>query len=185
MDPESSPSKPSEVGLRRAVQADLPYLCRLAQDPLVEPFLAPAAGAPERLEAILDQGDSDGEPCGLFVIELPAGRPVGGLALQLLSQRSRLCELTRLMVDPQVRRSGVGAQAVSLACRRSLLEHDFHRIQVETYGDNLAAQRLFERVGLVREGVQRRAYWRRGKWLDGVRYGILAEDLRDLEAPAG
>jgi RimJ/RimL family protein N-acetyltransferase len=158
---------------------DLRFLSGLACDPQVEPFLAPGAGAPERLEAVMTQAGRDGGPSGLFVIESAASRPLGGVALQVISRHSRICELTRLMVDPAVRGSGVGARAVVLACRRAFVEHRFHRVQAETYGDNLAGQRLFERVGFVREGVLRRAYWRRDRWIDGVMLGILAEELRD------
>jgi RimJ/RimL family protein N-acetyltransferase len=168
---------PVPVRLRIASREDLAYLSRLAQDPLVEPFLAPGAGAVERLEAVLAETSADGDPGGLFVIVTASGEPAGGLALQVIGRHSRICEITRLMVDPRVRRSGIGAEAVTLACRHALVEHGFHRVQVETYGDNLAAQRLFERVGFVREGARRRAYWRRDQWLDGVLYGILAEEL--------
>jgi len=168
-----------ELELRAATATDLPYLSTLAADPSVEPFLSPGAGTEERLAAILSQAESDGEFGGLFVIASDACESLGGLALQLVSRHSRICELTRLMVSPQARRSGIAAEAVRLACRRALIEHGFHRVQAETYGDNLAGQRLFERVGFVREGIRRRAYWRRKQWLDGVLYGILAEEFRD------
>ena len=34
-----------------------------------------------------------------------------------------------------------------------------------------------ERVGFVREGVRRKAYLYEGEWVDGVLFGLLAEDL--------
>lgn len=173
------------VRLRAATREDTGYLSALAQDPQVAPFLAPRGLILERIEALLTGPAADGGPEGVFVIEAEAGRRAGGLALHLVSRNSRICELTTLMVDPAARRSGVGSEAVVLACRRVLVEHGFHRIQVETYGDNLRAQRLFERVGFVREGVRRRAYWRRDQWLDGVLYGLLAEELRDAGPSAG
>jgi RimJ/RimL family protein N-acetyltransferase len=86
------------------------------------------------------------------------------------------------MVDPDARRQGVAATALRLACRLVLTEHGFHRVQAETYGDNLAAQRLFARVGFTREGVRRRAYRRREQWLDGVLFGILADELPEHDA---
>jgi RimJ/RimL family protein N-acetyltransferase len=179
------------VRLRTASREDREYLAGLAQDPSVAPFLAPVGLILERLEALLrepaadggepaaDGGEpaADGGPEGMFVIETETGQPVGGLALHLYSRNSRICELSTLMVDPAAQRSGVGSSAVSLACHRVLVEHRFHRIQAETYGDNLRAQRLFERVGFVREGLRRSAYWRRDRWLDSVLYGLLAEEL--------
>ncbi len=166
-----------ELQLRPAADRDLTLLSALASDPSVEPFLAPGAGAEDRLRALVSETGSEGDPSGLFVICPPGGRPVGAVALQVVSQRSRICELTRLMVSPEARRRGIGSAAVRVACRRALVEHAFHRVQAETYGDNLPGQRLFERAGFAREGVRRRAYWRREEWVDGVLYGILAEEF--------
>jgi RimJ/RimL family protein N-acetyltransferase len=168
---------PPTLALRAAVAADLGYLGALARDPLVEPFLAPGAAEEERLIALLSQADAaDDDPSGLFVIELD-GAPVGALALQLVSARSRIAELTRLMVSPDVRRAGIATAAVWLACRRAFGEHGLHRVQAETYGDNAAGQRVFERAGFTREGARRRAYRRGDQWTDGVLYGLLAEEL--------
>jgi RimJ/RimL family protein N-acetyltransferase len=59
------------------------------------------------------------------------------------------------------------------------LFHDlgFHRAQLEIYGFNERAMRHAERAGFVREGVRRRAYWRDGGWVDGVLYGLLADEV--------
>jgi RimJ/RimL family protein N-acetyltransferase len=173
------------VELRPATPRDLGYLRELARDPEVEPFLAPGGPLDERLEEMLSEWPAAGGAFGLFVIEVDSGETAGALALQQGSAHSRICNLRQLMVDPAVRRSGVGTTAVRLACRLALVECGQHRVQTETYGDNLAAQRLFERAGFVREGVRRLAYWRRDRWLDGVLYGILAEELREIDATGG
>ena len=163
---------PEGVTLRRAGAGDIPYLAELALDSSVEPFLAPGAG--DRLPSLVEVGGDGAE--GMYVIEL-GGERVGGLALQLVSEHSRICSLSGLMVDPEMRHGGIASAAVRLACRLAFDEHDLHRIQAEVYGDNVASQRLFESVGFVREGMRRRAYWRREQWLDGVLYGIVADDL--------
>jgi RimJ/RimL family protein N-acetyltransferase len=59
----------------------------------------------------------------------------------------------------------------------ALVDCGLHRIEAQVYGDNVAGQRLFERAGFRREGIRRRAYWRRAQWLDGVLFGLLAEEL--------
>ncbi len=163
---------PGELGLRHARDRDLPFLSRLAAEPSVEPYLVPGSGEPERLRALVEE-----EPLGLFVILLPAGEPAGALALELVSHNSRICQLTRLMVDPGLRGRGVATDAVRLASRQAVVDHGFHRVQAEVYGDNVPSQSVFERAGFTREGTRRRAYWRREQWLDGVLYGLLAEEL--------
>ena len=34
--------------------------------------------------------------------------------------------------------------------------------------------------GFTREGVRRKAYWRNDEWVDGVLYGLLAEEAEEL-----
>ena len=166
------------MSLRAASEPDLAFLSELASHQTVAPFLMPGAAEPERLTRLLELSAGEDRPYGLFVIELDGG-PVGAVALEPVSERSRICQLTGLMVDPRVRRAGIALEAVRLASRRALVEYRQHRVQAETYGDNVAGRRLFERAGFTLEGVRRQAYWRRDQWLDGVLYGLLAEELAD------
>ncbi len=165
-----------ELRLRRATEEDLAFISRLGRHPAVEPFLAPGSWEEDRLRALWVPAEEE-SPGGLYVAELAEAGPVGALALAVVSTRSRICELTRLMVDPERRGAGLGLAAVRLACAVVLVEHGFHRLQAEAYGDNEAGQRLFESAGFRREGTRHQAYWRRGRWIDGVLYGILAEEL--------
>lgn len=163
------------LALRPATESDLAFISRLGRNPAVEQFLAPGSGAEERLRAF--SAGAGERPAGLYVAELPSTGAVGALGLAVVSTRSRICELTRLMVDPERRRAGVGLAAVRQACALVLIEHGFHRLQAETYGDNEAGQRLFEKAGFRREGTRRLAYWRRERWIDGALFGILAHEL--------
>ena len=173
------------LALRQATEDDVAYLAALAADPEIEPFLSFAAADEDRLLALLAAPGPAPGSGGLLVIESADGAPLGGLALTVVNTRSRICEISRVMVRPDRRRSGIALEAVRLACRQALHDHDMHRVQAECYGDNPAAHRLFERAGFTREGTRRRAYWRRGGWLDGVLFGLLAEELSPEALQAG
>jgi RimJ/RimL family protein N-acetyltransferase len=168
----------SKLALRRATEAEVGFLSALAAGPEVEPFLAFGAADEERLRSLLTAPGPDPRSGSLLVIQSGAGEVLGGLAVTLVNQRSRICDLSRLMIRPDRRRSGIATTAVALACRYALRDHGMHRVQAECYGDNPAAHRVFERAGFTREGTRRRAYWRRGDWLDGIMFGLLAEELR-------
>jgi RimJ/RimL family protein N-acetyltransferase len=168
------------VSLVPATEDDLPFLYALASHPAVEPFLAVGAGERDVLRGLLDDALREPGPNGLFLIRSSEGESLGGLRLRVVNQRSRICELSRLMIRPDKRRAGVATAAVMLACRKVLVDHGLHRIQLEVYGDNLPGQALFERIGFVREGTRRRAYWRRNCWQDGVQFGMLAEELNPI-----
>ena len=150
------------VSLRLAAQdEDLGFLSALARDPAVEPYLAPGRGEPA---ALAELGAPASEPPqGVYVIETTPGRPIGGLALAVVNRRSRICEITSVMLRPDARGAGLASTAVRLAAQAALVDHGLHRIEAQVYADNVAGQRLFERVGFTREGIRRRAYWRRAR----------------------
>jgi RimJ/RimL family protein N-acetyltransferase len=146
---------PATTSLILATNDDLSFLSALADDRAVAPFLAVGAGEADVLRGLLSDAASYGRPHGLFVIRSLEDEPVGGLALRVVNRRSRICELSRLLIRPDKRRAGIAWEAVARACRIVLVDHAFHRIELEVYGDNLAAQALSERVGFVREGRRR------------------------------
>ncbi len=82
---------------------------------------------------------------------------------------------------PDHRGQGIGTEA-----QRQLVDYLFdttavHRLQAGTEVDNLAEQRALERVGFRREGLQRGLYFRAGRWRDNVMYGLVRDDVRDVD----
>jgi RimJ/RimL family protein N-acetyltransferase len=98
---------------------------------------------------------------------------------ELVNRRSRIVEVRTLMLEPALRGRGLAVGAVRELCTRLVRDRDVHRIEAEVYGFNASAQRVFERAGFIREGVRRQAYDRAGGWQDGIRYGLLADELID------
>jgi len=168
--------------LRRARAADVDFLVALATHADVEPFLA-AVSARDREELAADVARSEAEPShyGRFVVEV-AGEAAGAHAFEVSNRRSQIANLFGVMFHPDFRGRGIADSATLLLVRHLVFELGYHRVQLECYGFNERAMRHFERVGFVREGVKRRAYWRRDEWVDGVFYGLTREDLEQGEA---
>jgi len=167
------------VSLRRARADDVDFLVELVTHEEVEPYLA-AVGAKDR-EAILaeiEHSEAEPEAFGVFVVEVD-GERAGTIHFTRANVRSRIANLGGLAVHPDFRGRHVGDEAARLI--QSHLIHDlgFHRLQLEVYGFNERAMRHAERSGFLREGVRRKAYRRHGEWVDGVIYGLVAEDLSE------
>ena len=176
----------ASVTFRRAREDDVGFLVELVTHEDVEPYLA-AVGSKDSEAITADVRRSDAEPdaFGVFVVEVD-GERAGTMRFERVNVRNRIAHLGGLAVHPAFRGRRV-ADTAALAFRRYLLEElGFHRLQLEVYGFNERAMRHAERVGFVREGTRRKAYWRHDTWVDGVLYGLVPEDLDALEpAPSG
>ena len=165
------------VSIRRAEADDVDFLVHLVTHEDIEPFLA-VVSAKERGEILRDVERSEREPdaFGVFVIEVDGAR-AGAMRFELSNRRSRIAQLRGLAVHPNFRGHKVADNAARLLQRYLFHELGLHRLEMEIYGFNERAMAHAERIGFVREGVRRRAYWRNGQWVDGVLFGLLAEEV--------
>jgi len=167
------------ISIRRARSDDVDFVVDLVTHEDVEPFLA-AVRAKGREEILREVARSDSEPesFGVFVIEVD-GERAGTMGFERTNVRSRIANLGGLAVHPDFRGGQVADSAARLFQRHLFDDLGFHRLQLEVYGFNERAMRHAERSGFIREGVRRKAYWRNDEWVDGVLYGLVAEDLED------
>ena len=167
------------VGIRRATPADVDFLVELVTHEAVEPFLAAvrAKGASEILDEV-ERSQAEPDAFGVFVIEVD-GVAAGTMRFERSNRRSRIADVGGLAVHPDFRGGRVADEAARLFQRQLVDDLGFHRVQLEIYGFNERAQAHAERAGFTREGVRRKAYWRNDEWVDGVLYGLVAEDLED------
>jgi RimJ/RimL family protein N-acetyltransferase len=166
-----------ELRLRRAEPGDLDFLLELMTDEDVEPYLAVVRPRDRKgLAAEIDRSKAEPEEFGRFVIEVD-GERAGSMGFQIANRRSRIANLGSLAVHPRFRGRRLADRAARLFQRHLIYDLGFHRLQLEIYGFNERAQRHAERAGFVHEGVRRKAYWRNDRWVDGIIYGLVREDL--------
>ncbi len=169
------------ISVRRARLDDLDFLVELVNREDVQPFLGGrAARDRDAVAAEIERSEGDPTSYGRFVIEVDGAR-AGVMGFEVENRRSRIAHLERLAVHPDYRGRRVSDEAARLLQRYLVLDLGYHRLQLEIYGFNERAQRHAERVGFVREGVRRQAYWRHGGWVDGALFALVRDDL---EGPA-
>jgi aminoglycoside 6'-N-acetyltransferase len=167
------------VSIRRARRDDVDFLVELVTHEDVEPYLAAVrAKGRDELLAEIARSEADPDAYGLFVVEVD-GERAGTLQFERANERSRIANLGGLAIHPDFRGAHVGDNAARLFQRYLVDELGYHRLQMEIYGFNERAMRHARRVGFTREGVRRKAYWRNEQWVDGVLYGLLADELED------
>ena len=110
-----------------------------------------------------------------FVIcRLEDDRPVGGIDLHEVDQRNGSAALGIMIGSEEDRGRGYGSDALRALLRFAFGTLRLERVWLDVYDINPGAQRLYERVGFVPEGILRHAIWREGRWVDVVRMAMLS-----------
>jgi RimJ/RimL family protein N-acetyltransferase len=110
-----------------------------------------------------------------MVDDRATGTPIGWCGLHHVSELHRNGELAVMIGDPAYRGRGYGTDATRTLCRFAFDRMNLVRVRLTVFPGNAAAIRAYEKAGFVREGVQRRAFWKRGEWHDLVHLAILRE----------
>ncbi len=166
------------VTVRRAIPEDVPFLIGLVSDEDVAPFLASARPTTEEeLAGEVARSLAEPDEFGMMVFAVE-GERAGTATWERVNRRSRIAAVGGFAIDPGYRGRGVGDEAARALQRHLIQELGFHRLQIEIYAFNERALRHAERAGWVREGVRRQAYLRDDEWVDGILFGLLAEELQ-------
>lgn len=74
---------------------------------------------------------------------------------------------------------GIMTEALTAVRDLAFEELNLAKLDAEVFTDNVAGNRLVERVGMTKEGTVRRYMFKRGRWVDANRYGMLYEEWLD------
>ena len=79
---------------------------------------------------------------------------------------------------PSERGKGYCIEAVQLAVDYLFMSKDIVRIQATTHFENVASQKILEKVGFEREGIIRKGMFAWGKWADLYLYSFLRKEWK-------
>ena len=163
--------------LRSWTEDDVPAIVEGCNDPLIAHWI-PTIPHPytdeDAIAFIRGEVRSDHEA---MAVEL-YGRVVGGIGLGLNAHGYR--GSIGYWIAERARGQGICTRALRLLARHALEDLQLQSIQLVTDPDNLASQRVAEKVGFQREGVLR-AHLRHpdGRVRDSVMFSLLPGELRE------
>ncbi len=138
-----------------------------------ERYLDPDRLAAMHLIELLPEGEGAPEPIGDVMIRIG-----DGWAQLEVADRARGVEAELgWVLDPSRTRRGYATEAIRAVIDTCLGPMGLRRVHAGCFADNEPSWRLMERLGMRREEFSRKtALHRSGEWLDGMSYGILAEE---------
>ncbi|MEV5909917.1 GNAT family N-acetyltransferase [Streptomyces chartreusis] len=160
--------------LRPFTEDDAAVMAEIIEDPEVVRFTGEASEefSLERLRSWYGSRSAQNDRLDLAVTDRATGELVGEVVLYEWDATARSCTF-RTLVGPRGRGRGIGTEATRLIVGHGFEQLGLHRIQLEAYGHNPRALRVYEKVGFVVEGVRREADFRDGQWLDWVMMAVL------------
>ena len=126
---------------------------------------------------------SEGAGCPFAVVDAATGRLLGGIGVRWNDRVNQIGEVG-YWARADVRGQGVTTRALRLVSEWALGVAGCERLVLRSDTRNLPSQRVAERAGFVREGIERSARFspRQGRRVDFVVYARLPGDVL-VEAP--
>ncbi|HVS82709.1 MAG TPA: GNAT family protein [Pyrinomonadaceae bacterium] len=126
-----------------------------------------------RSRELASQGD---EWYSFATFEKDSGRFLGGVGLNFFNRVHQMANLG-YWVRTSAAGCGVATKATRLVARFGFEQLGLRRIEILAAVDNIASQRVAEKVGAVREGVLRKRLLINGESVDAVLFSLLPEDV--------
>jgi RimJ/RimL family protein N-acetyltransferase len=166
------------VSLTELREGDRDALFRWINDPDVVHFNAPYSPVHSPNHAQWFENLAKDKSRIIFAIRTAdSAKLVGTIQLADIHPIHRSAELIIRIGTEANRGIGLGSEAVKLLVQFGFQHRNLLRIWLRVFADNVRAIRSYEKAGLVREGVQRRACFINGRWRDLVMMAVLRENL--------
>jgi len=112
----------------------------------------------------------------LAIVLKDGDRHIGNCGFNTIDYINRNAEFGILIGDSEAWGEGYGPEAARLILKHGFEELGLHRVMLEVYSNNPRAVRAYEKVGFVREGTKREAYFRNGRFHNTLVMGILRSE---------
>lgn len=181
------PVRTERLQIRQMTASDIDAMWKWRQLPVVNRWLGLA---PDTVEAFRERYLDPDRRASMHIVELVAvngeATPIGDIMirigdgwgqLEVADQAKGVEAELGWVLDPGYTGRGYATEAIRAVIDVCFGPLGLRRVHAGCFADNEPSWRLMERLGMRREEFSRKtALHRSGEWLDGMNYGILAEE---------
>lgn len=181
------PVRTERLQIRQMTASDIDAMWKWRQLPVVNRWLGLA---PDTIEAFRERYRDPDRLASMYLVELVAengeATPIGDIMIRIGDGWGQLEVADRVkgveaelgwVLDPGYTGRGYATEAIRAVIDVCFGPLGLRRVHAGCFADNEPSWRLMERLGMRREEFSRKtALHRSGEWLDGMNYGILAEE---------
>ena len=166
----------TKVRLRPLERKHLPKCVEWLNDPEVTENLT--LSEPVSLEGEQRWYDSQlrDDSSRIYAIETLQGEHIGNIGLHDINTHDRKAELGIFIGEKRLWGKGYGTEAVELALKLAFEGMNLNKVYLRTFMRNERAQKCYEKVGFLKEGILRQDSFKKGEYLDSLVYSVLREE---------
>ncbi|MGO0063322.1 GNAT family N-acetyltransferase [Brevibacillus fluminis] len=131
----------------------------------------------EQIARYIDGKSQDNSSVLLLIALCEDDTVIGDIALQDIDGMNRTANI-RLAISENFQGKGYGTEAMKLMLEYGFGILNLHRIELNVFSYNARAQHVYEKVGFVKEGVQREALFYNHQYHDSILMSILEHEYR-------
>jgi ribosomal-protein-alanine N-acetyltransferase len=170
---ESERLRLQKVGLQHKSEVYLSWM----NDPVVYKYLESAGHySMSQLEDYLDKAEKNESLCFWAIIRKDNGRHIGNIKIDPINLRHNRAEYGILLGDRDSWGMGFGREATEMVIKYSFEELNIRKITLGVVEDNLAAVKLYEKIGFVIEAKHKEHGIYAGKFCDTIRMALFRKD---------
>ena len=173
--------KGKRVILRPLHKSDITYFLRWYNDPEVLEYLAMYLPMTEIMEEkwIEEMASGQNGTRVHFVIEAIEGnntKPIGSIGLNKIDHRCQTAELGIAIGEKEYWSKGYGNEAAQLLINYGFNQLNLNRIGSCVFSPNRRSLKMHQQLGFVQEGQKRQAFFKNGKFMDEIIFGLLKKE---------
>jgi RimJ/RimL family protein N-acetyltransferase len=167
------------IRLAALSKADRPTIARWDDDAEFDRLMRAEPAMPTSVEALEREAERNkhhDDSYGFAIRTLAEDKLIGYCRLTWVQLNHRHAWLAIGIGEADNRGKGYGTDAMRVLSGYAFRELDLHRLSLSVFSYNLPAIRCYEKVGFVREVVQRAALYRDGQRHDAIIMGLVRSD---------
>ncbi len=103
---------------------------------------------------------------------------IGNCGLHSIEPVNHSAEFGIFIGEKEFWNKGLGTEATLLMLKHGFEDLNLHSIYLNVYATNLRAMKVYEAAGFVKEGVQREAVFKNGRYIDLIFMSILQSEWK-------
>jgi len=152
-------------------------------DPEINQFLETRFLPRSQKDILSHVNKLDGNPNEIFfaICDIKNDKHIGNIKLGPINWYHRKGDISLLIGDKNYWGRGVATEAIHLVVEFGFKTLNLHKLNAGYYENNIGSAKAFEKCGFKVEGHFKDEYYCDGKYINGVRIGLLKKEFLNVD----